>query len=71
MIRRLFKVLEWLALPLPIIGFLAYYFDVPPDYRWTFVHLGVTGLFAIPFIILMLIKFVIYGSIFTQTKDNK
>tara|TARA_Y100000294_G_C8331560_1_gene246944 strand:+ start:215 stop:475 length:261 start_codon:yes stop_codon:yes gene_type:complete len=65
MLKRLFLVLQILTLLLPLIIFLTYIIKADGD-QWTSEHFIATGLSLIPFIIVMILKFIIYG----QNKDS-
>ena len=61
MLRRLFNVLQGLTLSLPLVIFFTYIIADEGD-QWTAEHFLATGIFSVPFIIVLLIKYVIYDA---------
>jgi hypothetical protein len=60
MLKRLFHVMQILTLPLPVIMFLIYIIQADGD-QWTGEHYFVTGASFIPYIIVMAIKYIVFG----------
>ena len=60
MLRRLFLVMQSLALLLPAGVFLTYIIAAEGD-QWTSEHFLATGLSSIPLIVILLLKFIVYG----------
>lgn len=60
MFRRFLFVLLILALLLPVAVFITYIVVAEGD-QWTSEHFLATGIFAIPFFIVLLLNYIVYG----------
>jgi hypothetical protein len=61
MLRRFFAVLQFLTLLLPIVVFFTYIIAAEGD-QWTSEHFLATVIFAIPLIVVLVVKWVVFGS---------
>ena len=61
MFKRLLFVLQGLTLLIPVIIFITYIVAAEGD-QWTSEHYLMTGFSAIPFIFVLLIKYIVYGT---------
>ena len=60
MIKRLFFILQLLATLLPIVVFVTYIVAAEGD-QWSEIHFLATALFSIPLVVLILLKYIIFG----------
>jgi len=60
MLKRLLLVMQILTLLLPIVVFITFIIADEGD-QWTSAHYFATGFFSIPFIVVQILKFIIYG----------